>query len=497
MEILFDYYMNDSPHDEPQTFASFLSLVKKLEKAVQETPELSKEGEIKAEDIESTGDITATEELTSAQIAQESELEEVEKQADKIRKEEGIIKEKDRSKEGTSKFLLEIEKQLIQHYTGSEVRLEDFYFKIEDISDEQLIRRIKAKYHSLENISLRKKLKVGYPFALFKIDGKYNITIPLNAGEISLPIYAAGTKKQLKLISIGAREIPTLDTNEQNIWNQAMSKLQMKLAQLLNYKAKDDLRKIDPEKMQLVDADIISIQEFIKGYEKKMNEVKTFSEEINQFLLELKRRISEGKGIWLDFEEFLKASNDVKGQLIELQKDHRELNKETQIEYLKLRKDQRQINGKTKRYKIEEKRGKEISRDKKKELVTDLREFQSKKKHLQRDIDKAKEIQESLDIWNEILLTEDQKIATQKIRENYDLSLFSSINEMLEEETREDIFNKIKEYKTSIDQITIHVIYIPAIICEFKATQNTEKVDGKMAYFTLTKEMTFFKPTLV
>ncbi|MHA1954037.1 MAG: hypothetical protein ACW96U_08835, partial [Candidatus Heimdallarchaeaceae archaeon] len=204
-----------------------------------------------------------------------------------------------------------------------------------------------------------------------------------------------------------------------------------------------------------------------------------------------------GKGLWKDFEEFLEASTNLKEQIESLQKRHRELSKESQIEYLKLRKEQRQINGKTKRYKIEEKRGKEITREKKKELVTNLREFQSKKKHLQRDIDKTKEIQEAVDLWNEILLTEDQQIATQKIRENYDLALFSSINGFLEEGAREEIFGKIIEYETSIDQITIHVIYIPAIICEFRAVQDEKKIEGKMAYFNLTKEIAFFKPTLV
>ncbi|MHA2307719.1 MAG: hypothetical protein ACXABJ_00355 [Candidatus Heimdallarchaeaceae archaeon] len=456
--------MNDSPQDEPQTFASFLNLVKKLEKVVQETPELSKGGKEKDEDTKGISeDKSASEELASAQIVKESELEGVEKHTDKIKKEEGQIKinGKGKLKEGTIEYLLKIEEQLIQHYSGTEVQLEDFYFKIEDISDEQIVRKIKSKFHSMENISIRKKLNVGFPFALFKIDGKYKITVPISTGEMAIPTYVEGSRKHLKLQSIGTKEIPTLDSNEINIWN------------------------------------IITIQEFIKGYENKIKDVKSFSVEIYKFLEELKQNISDGKGLWKDFEEFLEASTNLKEQIESLQKRHRELSKESQIEYLKLRKEQRQINGKTKRYKIEEKRGKEITREKKKELVTNLREFQSKKKHLQRDIDKTKEIQEAVDLWNEILLTEDQQIATQKIRENYDLALFSSINGFLEEGAREEIFGKIIEYETSIDQITIHVIYIPAIICEFRAVQDEKKIEGKMAYFNLTKEIAFFKPTLV
>jgi len=492
--------MNDSPQDEPQTFASFLNLVKKLEKVIQVTPELSIGEKTKEEDVKGISeDKSASEELASAQIVKESELEEVEKHTDKIKNEEGQIKtkEKGKLKEGTIEYLLKIEEQLIQYYSGTEVQLEDFYFKIEDISDEQIVRKIKSKFHSLENISLRKKLNVGFPFALFKIDGKYKITVPISTGEMEIPTYVEGSRKHLKLQSIGTKEIPTLDSNEINIWNQAMSKLQLKITQILNIKAKDDLRKINPENIHLVEADIITIQEFIKAYEKKIKDVKSFSVEIYQFLEELKQTISEGEGLWKDFEEFLEASKDLKEQKEGLQKRHKELSKETQIEYLKLRKEQRQINGKTKRYKIEEKRGKKITREKKKELVTSLREFQSKKKHLQRDIDKTKEIQDAVDLWNEILLTEDQQIATQKIRENYDLALFSSINGWLEEESREDIFGKIRDYETSIDQITIHVIYIPAIICEFRAVQNEKKIEGKIAYFNLTKEITFFKPTLV
>ncbi|NPD89893.1 MAG: hypothetical protein HGN29_14360 [Asgard group archaeon] len=492
--------MDNSPQDEPQTFASFLNLVKKLEKVIQETPELSKEEKVKEEDSKGiSGDISASEELASAQIVKESELEEFEKHTDKIKKEEGEIKIKEKSKlkEGTIEYLLKIEEQLIQYYSGTEVQLEDFYFKIEDISDEQIVRKIKSKFHSLENISIRKKLNLGFPFALFKIDGKYKITVPISTGEMAIPAYVEGSRKHLKLQSIGSKDIPSLDSNEINIWNQAMSKLQLKIAQILNFKAKDDLRKISPKDIQLVDADILTIQEFIKGYEKKIIDVKSFSNEIYTFLDELKQKIPEGEGIWKDFEEFLEASTNLKEQIASLQKKHKELSKETQIEYLKLRKDQRQINGKTKRYKIEEKRGKEITREKKKALVTNLREFQSKKKHLQRDIDKAKEIQDTVDLWNEILLSEDQQTATQKIRENYDLALFSSINGLLEEGAGEDIFGKIREFETSIDQITIHVIYIPAIICEFRAVQNEKKIEGKMAYFNLTKEITFFKPALV
>ena len=491
--------MNDSSQDEPQTFASFLSLVKKLEKIVQETPELSKE---EKETVEESRDIkkdtSASEELASAQIEKETELEGVEKHTEKVKKEEQIkIKEKDKLIEGTIEYLLNVEKQLIQHYSGTDVQLEDFYFKTEEVKDDQIASKIRNKFHSIEDISISKKTNIGFPFALFKIDGKHRITIPLNAGEVNIPAYVDGTRKYLKLQSVGVKEIPNLELEELNIWNQAMSKLQLKLTQLLNYKAKNDLRKTKPEGIQLVDADIITIQEFIQEYERKNKDIRNFGAEMHEFLEVLKQKISEGEGIWDDFEDFIEATSNLKNQLEKLRSKHEELSKETQIEYLKLKKEQRQINGKTKRYKIEEKRGKKITRDKKKELVTDLREFQSKKKQLERDIDKAKEIQETIDLWNEILLTEDQRNATHKIRENYDLILFSSINGMLEEENKEDLFGRIKEYETSIDKITIHVIYIPAIICEFKAIQNQKKIKGKMAYFNLTKETAFFKPILV
>jgi hypothetical protein len=491
--------MNDSSHDDPQTFASFLNLVKKLEKIVQETPELSKdEKEIKEESKSTEIETSASEELTSAQTVKETELEGVEKHTDKVKKEEEInIKEKGKLKEGTIEYLLDIEKQLIQHYSESEVQLEDFYFKTEEVKDEQIASKIRSKFHSMEDISIKKKTNIGFPFALFKMDANYKITIPINTGAVDIPSYMDGSRKHLKLQSVGAKDIPILDNDDINIWNQAMSKLQLKLTQLLNYKAKDSLRKIKPKNIEPVDADIVIIQEFIQEHEKKTKDVRNFGNEVFAFLEILKKRISEGEGVWEDFEEFLEATSNIEEQIISLREKHRELSKETQIEYLKLRKEQRQINGKTKRYKIEEKRGKEIARDKKKELVTNLREFQSKKRQLERDIEKTKEIQDTIDLWNEILLTEDQRIATHKIRENYDLALFSSINGMLEEQTKEDLFGKIKEFESSIDKITIHVIYIPAIICEFKAIQNGEKIEGKMAYFNLTKETAFFKPILV
>ena len=492
--------MNNSPQEEHQTFASFLSLVKKLEKIVQDTPEIYEEEKIEEKTSEEIiGETTATEELQSAQTVQESELKEVEKQTDKIKEQEGqiTIKEKEKIQRETIEQLLKIERELIQLYSGTEVQIEDFYFKIKEINDEQIVGRIKSKFHSLEEISITKKLNIGFPFALFKLDGKYSITIPIDIGEIMLPTYLDGKRKQLKLLSIGTKEIPTFDQNEINLWNQIMSKFQMKMVQLVNTKAKEDLSKICPKDIQLVEVDIIAIQEFIKGYEKKIQDIKSFSEEIHKFLEQLKNRISQDEGIWEDLEEFVKISNNIKNQIMELQKKHRELSRESQIEYMKLRKEQRQIDGKTKRYKIEEKRGKEITREKKKELVTTLREFQSKKRHLQRDIDRAKEIQEAVDLWNEILMTENQKIATQKIRENYDLPLFSSINGLLEEDAKEDLFTKITEYETSLDQIIIHVIYVPAIIYEFQAIQDEKDIEGKLAYLTLTKEVAFFKPALV
>ena len=66
-------------------------------------------------------------------------------------------------------------------------------------------------------------------------------------------------------------------------------------------------------------------------------------------------------------------------------------------------------------------------------------------------------------------------------------SLKRNIRELLENQDSEDIREKIDEHQIAIDNITLHVIYIPIALIHFKAKQENKEIAGKLLYLSPTK----------
>jgi len=479
--------MNEKLQEEPQTFTDFLKLVKKMEKLVQETPGTSK---IEEQEMvkETQVSKTASEELEISQKEKTSELEGVEKETLKLDEQIEIKKMSN---------LLNIEEELANNYPGVKVQIADFFFAAGKIQEDEIVKHIKSSFHSLENITIKEQTNLGYPFALCKFDSNYNILIPITLDEIDIPTFISGSTKFLKLLSIGTKEIPKLNPDEIDKWNQTLNKFQLKVVQLLNTEAKNNLYKEQPEGITLVEIDHLVIYEFIKEYENKIKEVQNYNKEILEHFELLKQKVSSKEGIWENEGEYQNAINNLRLQLGKIENKQINLSKESQIQYLKLKKEQRKLNGKTKRFKIEEKRGKKISREEKEQLVKTLREFQSKKKELQESIDLAKTLEKNINIWMEIVSMENKQKADEMLLAKLKPKLKKKINELYEMQDVEDIVEKIVEYSTELEIITVHVIFMPAIIYNFKAKQSGNDFEGKLLFLPPLKEFAFLKPVKI
>ena len=476
--------MSEKSQEEPQSFANFLALVKKLEGIIQETPDKEKKQEVKRTEDE----IEKSSESEIEQITKESELEEVELQASQIEEQTAVIEKKPEAKpEKRIEDLLNIEKELIQLYSGAQVHISDFYYNKEDLSEEEIKRSIQTKLQSLKSIKVSEIESFGIPFALCKLESNYFTTIPINLGEIDLPTYMKGTKKNLKLINAGMKGKPELTKNELEVWDQAFNQFQLQLVQLVNKYAKEHLSKTQPKDVQMVEVDHIIIQEFIREYEERTKNIDNYHTEILAHLTKIKELLDGNKGVWEKKENYNKAKANLRSQLIKLEEEQTAISKDTQIQYLKLRKNRKKLDTQTKKLKIEEKRKKEVSREEKEQLVKELREFQKKKDELQENIERTKKLETILENWLEIITKEDEKELNGIFLKKFARTLKRNIGKLLENQDTEDIREKIDDHEIIIDNITLHVIYIPIALIHFKAKQEDRDISGKLLYLSPTK----------
>jgi len=483
--------MSEKSQEEPQSFANFLALVKKLEGIIQETPDKEKKQEeikTEAKDMISTKKIEKSSELEIEQITKESELEEVEIQTSQIEEQTVATEEKPEIKhEKRMEDLLNIEKELIQIYSGAQVQISDFYYNKEDLSEGEIRKSIQTKLKSLESIEVSEIESFGIPFALCKLESNYYTTIPINLGEIDLPTYMNGTRKNLKLINAGIKGKPELSENEVEMWDQAFNQFQLKLVQLVNKYAKEHLSKIQPKDVQMVEVDHIIIQEFIKEYEERTKNIDNYHTEILAHLTKIKDLLEENKSVWENKENQKEAKANLKSQLVKLEEEQTTIGKDTQIQYLKLRKKRKKLDTQTKKLKIVEKRKKEVPREEKEQLVKELREFQKKKDELQQNIQRTKNLETILENWLEIIIKDDENEVNEVFLKKFARSLKRKIEELLKNQDTEDIREKIDEHQIAIDNITLHVIYIPVALIHFKAKQDNKEIAGKLLYLSPTK----------
>ncbi|MHA1260098.1 MAG: hypothetical protein ACTSRO_10740, partial [Candidatus Heimdallarchaeaceae archaeon] len=163
------------------------------------------------------------------------------------------------------------------------------------------------------------------------------------------------------------------------------------------------------------------------------------------------------------------------------------------IKYIKLRRNQKQLNGKTKVYKIEEKRGKVISREEKEELIKKVREFQKKKDQISKEIEKAKQIEKTLEKWVKTIESQEEIEVNKNLLENFGFQMKKQLLEIVEEKELEKIEEKITEIEAILENITIHIIYVPTILYHFTAKQGEQGLKGKMLHFVPTDESFLLK----
>ncbi|MFW9853115.1 MAG: hypothetical protein ACFFDS_09235 [Candidatus Thorarchaeota archaeon] len=483
--------MTDDTPDEPQSFTSFLELVKRLEKIVEETPDTVKQ---KIDDKD-TKISEPQEELETISEKKESELEDVQKQAQDLEI-QTVEKEKELKVKKKIQSILTIEEELIKYYSDADVQISDFYYFFKELSTDKIEEVVRSKFHSLENIKVEKPKIIGVPFVLCKLNGKYEASLQLEIDRINLPFTLVGNLKQLKLLAASVNNDTNLSPEEIEIWNQTFNKFQLKLVQLLNEKAKENLSKHQTTEYDLLELDHTIIQEFIGEYEKKVKELNYYNIEILEQLKKLEKEIDEKRIFWQDNPQYLEATEKLKNQVKNMQEEQISINKETQIQYLKLKKNQKSIDAKTKRYKIEEKRGKKVSREDKEKLVRQLREFQKEKDTLQKRINDVKKLEETYETWLGIVSCENEKYANEILIENFSSRIKEKLKEITKDLDKEDLLEILKAVTTELETITIHVIYIPSLIYYFSAKQDGKKMEGKILYISPTDEIAFLKPSL-
>ncbi|MCE7748530.1 MAG: hypothetical protein GPJ51_09025 [Candidatus Heimdallarchaeota archaeon] len=483
--------MSESPKEKPQTLSGYTSLVKKIENIINQITENEELTTTEEEDpLEQQDSEIVTEKESSAEAVIK-----VEKQT--LQLEESITKVADEEKKEVQAEklpdLVKIENELGELYPGAEVQVTDFYYAKDELPDDEIKKRIKSKIPSLEEINIKNKENYGFPFVLCKLEGHYEAIIPINLENISLPTIQHGVNRQFKLLFAGTEEVLELTPSENEIWNQSFNRFQIKLTQLLNTKVKSNLSK-KPYKMKLIDLDSILIKDFINEYHKKLKNLQNYQDDILLHLHELIGIVERREGIWKNTDDFSKTKKMLKLQMIDFEKKKKNLSKETQIEFFKLKKTQRKLDARTKKFKLDEKRNKTITREEKEALINDVRKFQKKKAEIQKEIDHAKKIDETLKEWIEILTSLGLEEANAKFLEAFSEDFSKNILELLEHENLEEFLEKAFIESADFSNITLHVLYIPTLIYSFKAKQGSQKIEGKILYLAPAQETIFLKP---
>ena len=482
--------MSESPKEKPQSLSGYVSLVKKIENIINQITENGELATTEEDSLEQQDSDIVTEKESAVEAVTN-----VEKQT--LQLEENITKVADEEeKEVQAKRLpdlVKIEKELGELYPGAEVQVTDFYYAKDELPDEEIKKRIMSKIPSIESIDIKNKENYGFPFVLCKLEGYYEAIIPINLENISLPTIQHGVNRQFKLLFAGTEEVLELTPSENEIWNQSFNRFQIKLTHLLNTKVKSNLSK-KPYKMKLVNLDSILIKDFINEYHKKLKNLQNYQDDVLLHLKELIGIVEKREGIWKNTNDFSKTKKLLKLQMIDFEKKKKNLSKETQVEFFKLKKTQRRLDARTKKFKLDEKRNKTITREEKEALIKDVRKFQKKKAEIQKEIDHAKKIDKMLKEWIEILNSLGLEQANAKFLEAFSEDFSKNILELLEHENLDEFLEKATIESADFSNITLHVLYIPTLIYSFKAKQGSQKIEGKILYLAPAQETIFLKP---
>ena len=485
--------MSETPKEKNQAFSDYISLIKKIEKIVVETPDTQKEDKLE-KDISIEGFDKSLEPI----IKPHQDITEVEQHTSKLEKsisavaeETGITIEQKKIED-----IIRVEKEIIELYSGIKIQLSDFYFKETSKQEKEIIDSIKSKLPLIDKISLKKGETYGLPFALCKLEGKYQAIIPIEIGDIKLPTLMVGVNKNLKLLLISDEEIFELTPNEKKLWDQAFNRFQLKLTQLISSNARENLSK-ESSKMKLMKIDSSKIHHYIREYQEKQQNLLNYQKEILDHLNEIKDLITTEKSFWKNDEEFSKAKKELKKQLLEFEERQKKISREAQIDFIKLKRTQRQLDAKTKKFKLDEKRKKKIPREEKEELINEVREFQKSKLQLLENIEHTKKMEDTLRKWFDILSNNDMKQTNETLLENFYQDLVNKLQNFIDNQNIESILEDTILTDSEVTEIVIHVIYIPTTLYSFKAKQGEENIEGKAVFLAPTQEVILLNPSTV
>jgi hypothetical protein len=477
--------MSESPKEKDQTLSEFVSLAEKIEKIVEKTPDKKPMDKL----TEITSEIESSEAATLAEKQKEN-LAEVEQHT--VRLVEGIPEVDQKRMED----LIRIEKELIEFYSGAKIQVSDFYYKQEEKKEEDIINGIKHKLQSIDKISVKKKEILGLPFALCKLEGKYQAILPIEIDRIKLPTLIMESDRNFKLLHVSDEKMLDLTEVERKHWDQAFTRFQIKLTQLIGSRAKKNLSKTSP-KMKLVKINSSKIQQYIKEYQEKLSTLQNYQQDIFEHLHHLLDLIVNENSFWENEEEFKKAKKELKNQLLEFEEKQKKLSRDSQVEFVKLKRIQKKLDARTKKYKLEERRNKKIPRKEKEQLIKEVRDFQSKKIQLQENIEYTKRMEETLRRWVEIVSNPEMDQVNKIMTENYSDGLVEKIQFFIETQDVESIFEGSILIDSNIADIVIHVIYIPTTFYTFKAKQGDRNIEGKAIFLSPTQEIILLNPAIV
>ena len=485
--------MSESPKEKNQTLGDFISLAEKIEKIVASTPD-EKIPDKLVEDVLDK-DHPEIEQTTATQ---QEKLLKVEQET--VQLEEGIsgAEEQATTKIDQKKMedLIRVEKELIEFYSDAKIILSDFYYKQEERKEEEIINGIKHKLQSIDKISIKKKETLGLPFALCKLEGRYQVILPIEIDKIKLPTLMVESSKNFKLLHVTDEEHLDLTESEKKHWDQAFTRFQIKLTQLIGSRAKKNLTKSAP-KMKLLQIDSSRIHQYIKEYQEKFSNLQNYQQEIIEHLHEIEYLIVNENSFWKSDKEFTNAKKELRKQLVEFEEKQKILSRESQVEFVKLKRIQKKLDARTKRYKLEEKRDKKISREEKEQLIKDVREFQTKKAQLLENIEYTKRMEETLRKWVEIISHTNMSQVNDSILKNYSEDIVRKIQTFTESKDVQTLFEDSILVESSIDDIIVHVIYIPTTFYSFKAKQGDKNIEGKAIFLAPTHEIILLNPTVV